>query len=411
MSTLAVLPRDPRLLVPLLCTVMMGAVMVPSAGVILGDGLWFKHLAYLAVASLAFAVFLFLPSRVLQLTHPLALGIALMLCALVLVPGLGREINGARRWLDLGLVTVQSGELAKLLMLVYTAGFLARFGDQVGSLRLELFAPLTALLAIAILLLAAPDFGTVVVIALVLMGLMFVAGVPLRLFLMLAALAVLLGGIVAVWQPYRLARLTAFVDPWGDAFGNGYQLVQSLIAFGRGGLFGVGLGEGVQKLHYLPEAHNDFIFAVLIEELGLVGGLLLMAAFCALVLRLLELGRQCVRQDFWFGGYVLYGAALLLGGQCLINIGVASGTLPTKGLTLPLVSYGGNALLVTGALLGMVCRVQFELEHERLAPRQRRAAHRADSRARARDLATQNGAAKAKRTSRSGRAAGRNHRG
>lgn len=368
---------DPRLLLPILAAALCGAIMVPSAAVSMGDGIWLRHWAYLGIAFVAFTGALLVPTRVVQSFYLLALVAALTLCVLVLLPGLGREVKGAQRWLDLGVVTLQSGEAAKVLVLIYLAGFLARHGEQVHRLRGELLEPIGVLLLFAVLLLLAPDFGSVVVIGGVVLGLLFLAGVPLRLFAVLASLAILAGAVVAVWQPYRVARLTAFIDPWGDAYGSGYQLTQSLIAFGRGGFFGVGLGEGVQKLYYLPEPHNDFIFAVVAEELGLVGCLALILLFSLLVVRLLGLGRQAIRQDFWFGGYLFYGIALLLGSQFLINVGVSCGVLPTKGLTLPLVSSGGNALLGTGLLLGLACRAQYELTREPLAPRQRRAVQRA----------------------------------
>lgn len=377
LNPLRIIQPDYQLLVPVLGALLCGAIMVPSAAVTIGDSLWLKHWTYLLLALSAFAVVVLLPTRFWALLHVPAVLVALILCALVLVPALGLEDNGARRWLNLGFFTLQSAEHAKVLMLLYVAGFLARHGEHVGALRFELLEPIGALLLLSVLLLAAPDFGSMVVIGGVALGLLFVAGVQLRLFALLASVAVLGGAVVAVAQPYRVERLLAFIDPWSDAFGSAYQLTQSLIAFGRGGFFGVGLGSGVQKLHYLPESHNDFIFAVVVEELGLVGGLLLMALFAALILRLLSLGRQAIRQDFWFGAYLLYGVAFILGGQFLINVGVSSGALPTKGLTLPLVSYGGNALLATGVLLGLACRAQYELKSDLLAPRQRRAAHRA----------------------------------
>ncbi|MEM1435687.1 MAG: FtsW/RodA/SpoVE family cell cycle protein [Pseudomonadota bacterium] len=377
LNPLRIIQPDYQLLVPVLGALICGAIMVPSAAVTLGDSIWLKHWTYLLLGLLAFGTVVLLPTRLFALLHVPALMLALVLCALVLVPGLGLEDNGARRWLNLGFFTLQSAEHAKVLMLIYVAGFLARHGEQVAALRLELFEPIAALIVLSTLLLAAPDFGSMVVIGLVALGLLFVAGVRLRLFALLASVAVIGGAVVAVAAPYRVERLLAFIDPWSNAFGSAYQLTQSLIAFGRGSYFGVGLGSGVQKLHYLPESHNDFIFAVVVEELGLVGGLLLIALFAALILRLLSLGRQAVRQDFWFGAYLLYGVAFLLGGQFLINVGVSSGALPTKGLTLPLVSFGGNALLATGVLLGLACRAQYELHSDLLAPRQRRAAHRA----------------------------------
>jgi cell division protein FtsW len=210
------------------------------------------------------------------------------------------------------------------------------------------------------LLLLQPDFGTAVVLCATACGLLFVAGARLRHFLAVVALgaAALVG--IAVLQPYRLDRLVSFADPWQFAFGSGYQLTQALIAFGRGEIFGLGLGEGIQKLFYLPEAHNDFIFAVIAEELGLVGALTVLSLFAVLVVRILRVGRQALDAGTAFGGYLVYGVGLLLGVQCLINLGVNTGVLPTKGLTLPFVSYGGNSLVVSCAMIGLVLRVQLE---------------------------------------------------
>lgn len=336
--------------------------MVPSAAVALGDSFWLRHWAYLGIAGGGFAIMLLIPTHVWLRLRVAALALAFVLCALVLVKGIGREVNGARRWIDLGVFTLQSSEFAKLLVLIYLAGFLQRYERRGSELTSGLVLPLGLIVALSALLLAEPDFGTVVVIALLTCTLLFVAGVRLRLFLLVASVALALFAALIYWQPYRLARFASFTDPWSVAFGDGYQLTQSLIAFGRGGYLGQGLGEGVQKLHYLPEAHNDFIFAVIVEELGLAGALLLMALFVVLVWRLLGVARRAAAQEHWHGSYLAYGAALLLGGQFLINVGVSTGVLPTKGLTLPLISFGGNSLIVSGLLLGLGFRVQLECD-------------------------------------------------
>jgi len=210
------------------------------------------------------------------------------------------------------------------------------------------------------MLLLEPDFGSVVVLAGVTGGVLFLAGARLRHFLLIVLVAVLLLAVLSVLQPYRLQRLVTFLDPWAVAYGSGYQLTQALIAFGRGDLFGLGLGAGIQKLLYLPEAHNDFIFAVVAEELGLIGALVVFGLLIALVLRIFRIAGKALADERPFAGYLAYGTALLLGIQCVINVGVNTGTLPTKGLTLPFISYGGNSLIVCCALIGLVLRVQLE---------------------------------------------------
>lgn len=362
MAVFAQASIDRTLSASTLALVLLGVIMVPSAAVALGDGIWLRHWVYLGVAAAAFAVVLLIPSTFWLRMRWYALAVAFVLCAAVLVPGIGREVNGARRWIDLGFFTLQSAEFTKVLVLLYLAGFLQRFEHLGSEIGRPLLLPLALLAALCVLLLAEPDFGTVVVLTMLTCGLLFLAGVRLRLFLLIGTVAGLLFAGLVLKTPYRLKRFASFTDPWSVAFGDGYQLTQSLIAFGRGGFVGQGLGEGVQKLGYLPEAHNDFIFAVIVEELGLIGALLLMLVFVVLVLRVLAIARRAVQQEHWHGAYLAYGAALLLGGQFLINIGVNTGVLPTKGLTLPLVSFGGNSLIASGILLGLAFRVQLECD-------------------------------------------------
>ncbi|MFK7912915.1 MAG: putative lipid II flippase FtsW [Pseudomonadales bacterium] len=345
-----------------LALALFGAIMVPSASVALGDGIWLRHWIYLAIAGTGFAALLLIPTTIWLQLRFYALAVAFALCLAVLVPGIGREVNGARRWIDLGFFTLQSSEFTKVLVLIYLAGFLQRFEHLGSEMGRPLLVPLVLLVALCALLLAEPDFGTVVVLTLLTCGLLFLAGVRLRLFLLIGAVAGLLFAVLVLKTPYRLKRFASFTDPWSVAFGDGYQLTQSLIAFGRGGFAGQGLGEGVQKLGYLPEAHNDFIFAVVVEELGLLGALLLMLVFAILIVRIFAIARRAAQQEHWHGAYLAYGAGLLLGGQFLINIGVNTGVLPTKGLTLPLISFGGNSLIASGLLLGLAFRVQLECD-------------------------------------------------
>jgi cell division protein FtsW len=338
----------------------LGIVMVSSAGIAKDVDLLPRHAVYLMLALLGFGVTLVVPLAIWQSTHRLAWIVAVVLCVLVLVPGIGSEVNGARRWISLGGFTVQPAEVAKFLLLVYLAGYLARFDDRMADDAMTLFKPLMMTAVIAGLLLAQPDFGTAVVLTAAACGLLFMAGARLRHFLGIVAVAGFALAVLAYQQPYRLSRLITFTDPWAYATDGGYQLTQALIAFGRGETMGLGLGEGIQKLDYLPEAHNDFIYAVIAEELGLIGALAVIGLFVFLVLRILRVARLAMQNGRAFAGYLAYGVALFIGLQYLVNLGVNTGVLPTKGLTLPFVSYGGNSLIVSCALLGLVCRTHLE---------------------------------------------------
>ena len=353
-----------------LAAVTIGLVMVASAsyprGAADGDPAHFaiRHGAYLLVGAVALGVCATLPLRVwLKLHRPLLI-VVVALALLVLIPGIGHMANGSRRWIGFGGFSIQAAELAKFAVVVYLAGYLARNEASLATDTLALVRPLALVGALCALLLLEPDFGSVVVLAGVTGGVLFLAGARLRHFALIVLVAALLLAILSVVQPYRLQRLVTFLDPWAVAYSSGYQLTQALIAFGRGDLFGLGLGEGIQKLLYLPEAHNDFIFAVIAEELGLIGALLVFGVLIAMVLRTFRIGGQALADGRRFAGYVAYGAGMLLGIQCIINVGVNTGTLPTKGLTLPFISYGGNSIIVCCALVGLVLRVQFE--HGRL---------------------------------------------
>jgi cell division protein FtsW len=349
--------------------VTVGLVMVASASFPLGESMGaptrfvVRHAAYLLAATVALGACLVVPLRVWQAIHRPLLIAALVLVALVLVPGIGHMVNGSRRWIGVGPFTVQAAEFAKFALVIYLAGYLARNREALVADPIALVRPLALVGVLCALLLLEPDFGSVVVMAAVTGGVLFLAGARLRHFLLIVLVVGLSLGLLSVLQPYRLQRLVTFLDPWAVAYGSGYQLTQALIAFGRGDLFGLGLGEGIQKLLYLPEAHNDFIFAVVAEELGLVGALLVFGLLIALVLRIFRIAGAAIADGRAFAGYLAYGVALLLGVQCVINVGVNTGTLPTKGLTLPFISYGGNSLLFCCALVGLVLRVR--LEHGR----------------------------------------------
>ena len=337
-----------------------GLVMVGSASVAMEQDYFTRHGAYLGIALVGFGVVFAIPLSVWRKSRQLAWIGAVALCAAVFLPGIGQKVNGATRWIELGFGTIQPSEIARILVLVYLAGFLARYDDALKDNARVLVGPLLVLGLILGLLVLEPDIGSVVVLGCTAGALLFLAGMRLRYFVPLVILGAVLFAFLAVAQPYRLERLATFANPWATAFGSGYQLVQALIAFGRGELFGLGLGAGIQKLYYLPEAHNDFIFAVIAEELGLAGALALVALLAFLVFRILSIGRGLLEAGEKFSGYLCYGAGIVIGVQSLINLGVSSGILPTKGLTLPFVSYGGNSLIVCCALIGLVCRAQLE---------------------------------------------------
>jgi len=302
-----------------------------------------------------------------------ALLVALVLCVLVLLPGVGHSVNGAQRWIKFGSFTLQASEFAKPLLLLYLAGYLSRsvpksatrgrvkIADSAQANMVKLLPAALAVTSLGALLLLQPDFGATVVLAVMTIGMLFVAGTRLGYFILLVLAAAAVLTLLIVLQPYRWNRLVAFSDPWSHAFGGGYQLTQALIAFGRGDWFGLGLGEGVQKLFYLPEAHNDFILAVIAEELGIVGVLAVLLLLLVVVYRALASGRRALKAGLPFAGYLCYGVGLLLGVQVLFNAGVNTGMLPTKGLTLPFISYGGNSLLVCCGLLGLVARADMEV--------------------------------------------------
>lgn len=287
--------------------------------------------------------------------------LSMVLLSVVLIPGIGKEVNGSRRWLVLGPFTLQASEVAKICVLFYMAGYLQRRQDEVQQHWMGFLKPIIVLIVLIVMLLSEPDFGSVVVLMGCTMGLIFLAGVRMGQFASMILLS--LGAVVAMAMSseYRMRRLLAFQDPWADQFSSGYQLVQSLIAFGRGEWFGVGLGHSVQKLFYLPEAHTDFVFAILAEELGLVGVVATISLFAILVAGLIRLSHRAMGANQPFMAYIAAGAGLIIAGQVFINIGVTSGLLPTKGLTLPFVSFGGSSLIACCCLIALAYRIQYEL--------------------------------------------------
>ena len=348
----------------------MGLVMVYSASIATAESsrytgnnaAWYlvRHALFLSTAlGAALAVFL-VPVRHWQAAAPWLFAAGVVLLALVLVPGIGREVNGARRWLDIPLVSVQPSEVMKLAAVLYAADYTARKHAVMKRFRKGLLPMLAVMLLVSWLLLREPDFGALVVIAVTAFGILFLGGMNGRHFV--ALLGMLAAGFVVliVSSPYRLQRIFGFMDPWSDPFGRGYQLSHSLIAFGRGEWLGVGLGGSVAKLHYLPEAHTDFLLAVLGEELGFAGVALVIVLFLCIVARAFVIGRQAALHERHFAALAAQGIGVWIGFQALINIGVNVGLLPTKGLTLPLMSYGGSGLMVNCVALAILLRIDWE---------------------------------------------------
>ncbi len=350
----------------------IGLIMVASSSMDFAHAqyhdAWFfikKQIIFLGLGCTLGLVILAIPIKIWNRFSGLLLIAGLFLLAAVLIPGVGKVVNGSRRWLSLGLFSVQASELAKFCFVIYFASFLSRKNEELKTQWSGFIKITFIMLAIICLLLMEPDFGTSVIISMVAGIVMFVAGVPIIRFALLALSGIAGLVAIAVFSPYRWERLVAFMDPWSRQFDSGYQLVQSLIAFGRGEWFGVGLGNSLQKLFFLPEAHTDFIFAIYTEEFGYIGALGLIALFSFLLSRLLMLfNKACIKQQF-FSAYLILGVAVMIAAQAFINMGVASGLLPTKGLTLPFISYGGSSMLVTCCLIALVMRINLELADDK----------------------------------------------
>ena len=356
---------DPLLIGPALALISVGLVAIASASIEYGDwhfsNPWhhsIRHGIYLAIATVTALIVYRVPLEVWQRTSGAWLLLAFVLLLLVLVPGIGRNVNGSQRWLPIGPLTFQPSEVAKFALVLYISGFLVRHNELVRTHWQGLAKPVLVLALVAFLLLLEPDFGATVICAGTIFGMLFLAGARLHYVVMLITVAVGALALMVFSAPYRLARLTAYTDPWQDPYGSGFQLIQSLIAFGRGEWIGVGLGNSIQKLFYLPEAHTDFVFSIWAEETGLVGSVSLIFLYCLLVGRILQVGWRSEQQGQPFAGYVCYGVALIFSGQAFVNMGVSSGLLPTKGLTLPFISYGGSSLIVSFVMLAVVLRVE-----------------------------------------------------
>lgn len=345
----------------------MGLVMVASSSIPLAHKNGYVDLYYFWRQLAAFllgvgsgAVVLRVPLAVFEKYSTLLLFLSVASLAIILIPGVGREVNGSVRWLQFGPISLQASEPAKLAIIVYVSSYLVRHQAQVQSEFIGFIKPIGVLTIITGLLLLEPDFGAAVVIFATILGMLFLGQVPLLRFVAwgMVALSILIS--LALLAPYRLQRLMAFRDPWSDPYDSGFQLTQALIAFGRGEWFGVGLGNSIQKLFYLPEVHTDFLFAVVGEELGMIGTITVISLFLFLIWRIFFIGGLAQRAGQSFAAYLSYGIGLLIGMEAFINIGVNMGLLPTKGLTLPLMSYGSNSMLVVCVMLAMVLRVAKE---------------------------------------------------
>ena len=353
-----------------LLLVSLGLVMVYSSSIATAEAgrysgnnsayFLLRHGMFLALAlGVAAAVFL-APVRVWQKAAPWFFAACVVLLVLVLVPGIGREVNGARRWLNLGVANMQPSELMKLAVVLYAADYTVRKHAVLKNFRRGLLPMLAVMLVVAWLLLREPDFGAFVVVAVTAFGMLFLGGMSGRHFCALLGMLTAGFALLVLSSPYRMQRILGFMDPWSDAYGKGYQLSHALIAFGRGEWLGVGLGASVEKLHYLPEAHTDFLLAVIAEELGLAGVIAVIALFIWIVLRAFLIGRQAALRERHFPALVAQGIGIWIGFQALINMGVNMGLLPTKGLTLPLMSFGGSGLIVNCAGIALLLRIDWE---------------------------------------------------
>ncbi len=361
---------DLTLLWSSLILLLLGMVMVYSASIAIAEAGKFtgnhpafflvRHAVFLAIGLIAAGLAFQVPLSTWQKISPWLFIAGFVLLALVLIPGVGREVNGARRWLPLGVANLQPSELMKLFAVLYAADYTVRKMPHMHDLK-KAFLPMAgAMVAVGVLLLKEPDFGAFVVIIMIAIGVLFLGGMRARLFAILIAVLVVAFALLIVFSPYRRDRIFGFMDPWADAFGRGYQLSHALIAFGRGELFGVGLGGSVEKLFYLPEAHTDFLLAVIAEELGFAGVVLVIVLFGLLVQRAFVIGRQAVALDRLYSALVAQGVGIWIGVQGFINMGVNMGLLPTKGLTLPLMSFGGSGIFANCVALAVLLRVDWE---------------------------------------------------
>ena len=361
---------DAWLLVPGLLLVASGLVMVGSSSIAIAEShgvstyyYLLRHVIYIVLGLILASTFRVIPIAFLErISRPL-MWVSVLVLLLVFIPGVGRSVNGSSRWISLGFVNFQVVEAVKIMVIVYMAGYLVRRAEMVRNRFFDTLKPLLLAAMLTGILLMQPDMGSAAVITAIVGGMVWLAGAAWRHLFFLGAMALPVFGVAAL-EPYRLRRIISFTDPWADPFNGGFQLTQALIAVGRGEVFGVGLGASIQKLYYLPEAHTDFVFAVLAEEFGLLGVIFILSLFMLLVARIMIVGLMAHRQDRPFAGYTAYGIGLWIGLQALVSMGVNLGVLPTKGLTLPLISSGGSSVLITFLALGIVFRIRYELDRD-----------------------------------------------
>ncbi|GGE67201.1 putative lipid II flippase FtsW [Streptosporangium jomthongense] len=364
----------PALVISAVALLILGIVMISSASMdiaaeTMGNSYHYviRQLMFAVMGCMLALVSVNVPVAWWEKSGWLLLGIGLLVLALVLTP-LGRTVNGSTRWIPFGLFNVQVSEVAKLCLIAYLAGYVVRRRDELLNTWPGFLKPLAVLGVASALLVIQPDFGATVVLVTAAAGMIFLSGVRLSRFVPLIAVLTALGVVLVLTQPYRLKRVVSYLDPWKDQFDTGYQLTQSLIAFGRGEWTGVGLGNSIQKLFFLPEAHTDFIFAIIAEEFGLLGALLVLGLFTVLVVSGFVIARRAEKARMPFAACFAYGITLLIGLQAGINMAVSTGLLPTKGLTLPLVSYGGSSLMISCVCIGILARVEMErLDKEKQA--------------------------------------------
>jgi cell division protein FtsW len=363
------LTLDPWVIGVVAALLLIGLVMVASASIGIaeketGQAFYYfrRQLIYVLAGLVAALVGVAVPTRLWDKYSIYLLIGAFAMLVLVLIPGIGASVNGARRWVRLGIMNFQVSEAARAMLLTYIASYAVRRADEMRADFRGFMKPIGVLVAAAALLLGEPDFGAATVLMATGFAVLFLAGVRLKHLLVPVVLAASAMGALAISSPYRLRRLIAFLNPWDDPFDSGFQLVQSLIAIGRGEWFGVGLGSSVQKLFYLPESHTDFVFAVLAEEFGFVGVAVVIGLFALLVGRALKISRGAAAAGLTFQSYLAATIGIWLGLQAFVNIGVNMGLLPTKGLTLPLLSYGGSSMLVTLGWIGVLLRINHETQ-------------------------------------------------
>ena len=358
-----------------------GLLILASASVHFSDSLYGdpsavfdRQFFYFALGTFGLLILFFIPLSFWSTYDRLLISLGFLLLLLVFIPGIGVEVNGANRWIRFAGIGLQPSEIMKFLSILYVSCYSVRRIKDIQTHWLGFFRPAIIIVSIISVILIQPDLGSSAVIFASVLGVLFVAGVKIRQFLIVALLGLLGISLMIIFVPWRWERIISFVDPWSNPWGSGYQLTLSLMSIGRGDWFGVGLGQGLMKMGYLPDAHTDFIFAVIIEETGILGGFLIISLLFGLSFRIFSIGRDSLLKKNFFGFYFSYGVALLLGLHTFINVGVACGLLPTKGLTLPLISAGGTNLIVICLMIGIILRVDYENKNSMPVPHFKRRA-------------------------------------